>query len=324
MVKLKEIQNIISDELAELNKIIVNSLDSSSPLMKEVVKMYLATKGKQIRPILVMLSAKTFGEISPKVINAAAAIEMLHNASLIHDDVVDDSEKRRGLPTINNVWDNHIAVLVGDFFVSNALQCGINTGEIKIIQSISDLGKELAMGEIDQISNARSHLIDEDIYFDIIKHKTASLFRSCVEVGGFAVNAPQNQIEKLKEYAELLGLCFQIKDDIFDYYDDKVVGKPTGNDLREGKITLPLIFSLSKKDAPLHKEMLALSKKELLNSQEIDALIEFTKKEGGIDYAYNTMESIRNRANNILKEFPESEATKAFRLIFDYIIERSN
>lgn len=324
MIKLNKIQNIISAELAELNNIIIESLDSSSPLMKDVVKMYLATKGKQIRPILVILSAKTFGAITPKVINAAAAIEMLHNASLIHDDVVDDSEKRRGLPTINSVWDNHVAVLVGDFFVSNALQCGINTGEIKIIQSISDLGKELAMGEIDQISNARSHQIDEDIYFDIIKHKTASLFRSCVEVGGYAVGAPQSDIDKLKTYAELLGICFQIKDDIFDYYDDKEVGKPTGNDLREGKITLPLIHALSKDDTPLHKEMMALCQKESLSSEEINILIEFTKQQGGIDYAYSIMESIRNEANIILDQFIETESIKALSLIFDYIIERNN
>jgi hypothetical protein len=322
MIKLDIIQNIISKELTALNDIIVQSLESSSPLMQEIVQMYLKTKGKQIRPILVLLSAKTFGAIDNKALNAAAAIEMLHNASLIHDDVVDDSKKRRGYPTINSIWDNHVAVLVGDFFVSNALQRAIDTGDMRIIRSMSDLSKELAMGEIDQINNARAHNVNEGIYFTIIKHKTASLFRSCVEVGGYAVGATNEEITPLKKYAELLGSCFQIKDDIFDYFDDKEVGKPTGNDLREGKITLPLIYALSKTEAPGYKEALALTQKDSLSSDEINTLIDFTKQEGGIEYAYKTMEAIRDDANKILSCYAPSQSINAFKEIFDYIIER--
>ncbi|MDD2962065.1 MAG: polyprenyl synthetase family protein [Muribaculaceae bacterium] len=324
MIKLNNIQNTISKELSALNEIIVKSLGTDSLLMKEVVKGYLATKGKQIRPILVILSAKAFGNITDKVLNAAAAIEMLHNASLIHDDVVDDSKCRRGSPTINSIWDNHVAVLVGDFFVSRALKCAIDTGDIRIIESISELGSELSMGEIDQIDNARSHLINEEKYYDIITKKTASLFRSCVAVGGYAVNAGEEDITKLRKYAELLGICFQIKDDIFDYYDDKVVGKPTGNDLKEGKITLPLLYSLSLTDIPECAAMQALVNKESLNDEEIDTLIEFAKNNGGIDYAYNCMEDIRNRANLIIDDYPQSDALDALRSIFDYIIERNN
>lgn len=322
MIKLNNIQDTISAELEALNEVIVDSLHTSSDLMKEVVKMYLATKGKQIRPILVILSAKNFGTVTPNVINAAAAIEMLHNASLIHDDVVDDSQKRRGLPTINNVWDNHVAVLVGDFFVSCALKRAINTGDVRIISSMSQLGMELAMGEIDQISNAWAHRVDEDRYFDIIKHKTASLFRSCVEVGGYAVGVSDEEIKGLKDYAEILGLCFQIKDDIFDYYDDQKVGKPTGNDLREGKITLPLIYALKKGDEQKCEKMLAIIQQENISSDEIDTLIEFAKEQGGIEYAYSTMERLRNEADSLIAHYPKSEALEAFRSIFDFIISR--
>src|SRR5574344_1934105 len=236
MIKLNNIQETISGELQSLNEKILEALDSNSELLKSVVKDYLVTKGKQIRPILVILSAKVFGEVNENVLNGAAAVELLHNASLIHDDVVDESKCRRGLPTINSTWDNHIAVLVGDFFVSRALMCAAKTGDIRIIMSMSSLGSELSRGEIDQIDNARKHLINESNYFDIIRHKTASLFRSCVEVGGYCANAQGKDFELLREYAEILGLCFQIRDDIFDYYNDEIIGKPTGNDLREGKV----------------------------------------------------------------------------------------
>lgn len=323
MIKLNNIQDTISAELTDLNKIIVKSLTTSSPLMEEVVKIYLETKGKQIRPILVILSAKMLGSVTPDVLNAAAAIEMLHNASLIHDDVVDDSTKRRGLPTINSLWDNHVAVLVGDFFVSCALRRAIDTKDIRIISSMSSLGSELAMGEIDQINNAREHHISEDKYFNIIRHKTASLFRSCVEVGCYAIKAQEEDIKRLSEFAEILGLCFQIKDDIFDYFDDKRVGKPTGNDLREGKITLPLIYALSNGDSENHKAMIELSQKERLTTKDINALIKFAKDEGGIDYAYKTMEGLRVKAIDVIDKFPESDSREAFKSIFDYIIERS-
>ena len=209
--------------------------------MDKVVKGYLQSKGKLIRPILVILTARLLGKVTDKVIASAAAVELLHNASLIHDDVVDDSKLRRGKPTINSVWDNHVAVLTGDFFLSSALQQGLSTGDIRIVNSLTSLGRLLSLGEIDQIYNARYHCLDEKAYFKVISRKTASLFVSCVEMGGYAVGASDEQIEPMRRFAELLGLCFQIKDDIFDYYSDERIGKPTGNDLREGKITLPLL-----------------------------------------------------------------------------------
>lgn len=323
MVTISDIQNNISKELSDLNSIIVETLRSSSPLMQQVVHNFLQVKGKQIRPILVILSGKFFGECTDRVLYAGAAIELLHNASLIHDDVIDESRERRGHPTINRVWDNHIAVLVGDFFVSGALHCAEYTGDLRIITAMSKLGRALSLGEIEQIDNARTRSVDEDTYISIIRKKTASLFRCCVEVGGYAANAPEGDLRNLMEYAEILGTCFQIKDDIFDYFDNKEVGKPTGNDLREGKMTLPLIYALSKTDAPRHKEMLELSHKRQLSTDDIATLIDYAKEQGGIEYAYATMERLKADADKIIAQYPPSESIESFRQIFNYIIARS-
>ena len=324
MTKFDEIKESISAELSKLNEIINVSLDSSSPLLNEIVSMYLKTKGKQIRPIIVILSAGFFSGVNDNTLNAAAAIELLHNASLIHDDVVDETKKRRGNPTINSVWDNHIAVLVGDFFVSNALSCAIQSGDMRVITTISQLGKELSIGELDQIDVAKHHSITEENYYRIIGKKTASLFKSCVQVGGYTAKAPQSDIDNLARFVELLGLCFQIKDDIFDYFSDKEVGKPTGNDLREGNVTLPLIYALSKADSPLHREMKELVMRDVLENDDIERLIEFAKSEGGIEYAYSSMARLKDEACKVLAPYPESCAKRAFIDLFDYIIERHN
>lgn len=322
MSTFQSIQQSIAPELEMLNQRIANTLTSPNALMNQVIEGYLKSKGKQIRPIIVILSAKLLGEVNENVISAATAVELLHNATLIHDDVVDDTKLRRGQATINNIWDNHIAVLVGDFFLSSALLQAIETDDIKIIKSITNLGKLLSIGEIDQIYNARYHTLNEDAYFETIYRKTASLFVSCVEVGAFAVKASDDDTEKLSKVARLLGLCFQIKDDIFDYFNDEKIGKPTGNDLREGKITLPLLHVLLNESLPQHDEMLALSKKEILDTNEINTLIEYAKQYGGIEYAYDTMQRLRDEAVEIISQFPASQTRDHFIAIIDYIISR--
>lgn len=322
MSTFQSIQKSIAPELEMLNKRISDTLASPNALMNQVIEGYLKSKGKQIRPIIVILSAKLLGEVNENVISAATAVELLHNATLIHDDVVDDTKLRRGQPTINNIWDNHIAVLVGDFFLSSALLQAIETNDIKIIKSITNLGKLLSIGEIDQIYNARFHNLNEDAYFETIYRKTASLFVSCVEVGAFAVGASDDDTQRLAKVARLLGLCFQIKDDIFDYFNDEKIGKPTGNDLREGKITLPLLHVLLNDTLPQHDEMLALSKKEILDTDEINTLIEYAKRHGGIEYAYNTMQRLRDEAVEIISQFPESQTRDFFIAIIDFIISR--
>lgn len=309
-------------ELAAMNDIIVTTLTSNSELTNNIVTSYLQNKGKMLRPIVTLLSAKFFGGINEKALQGAAALEMLHNASLIHDDVIDEATERRGLPTINNVWSNHVAVLVGDFFVTGALRCGVATGDGRILSALADMGRDLSLGEIDQVDIARNHNIDEATYMDIIRAKTASLFECCAAVGGFANDAPITSIDELRRYTRLLGICFQIKDDTFDYYNDPIIGKPTGNDLREGKITLPLIYALNRTDMPEHDEMLALVNKETLTGDDIDCLIDFAKRAGGIDYAYEKMERLRDEANDILSPYSPDETIEQFRAIFDYVIER--
>lgn len=323
MTNFDEIRDLISSDLERLQKIIKQSLSSNSPLLNKIVDKYLETKGKQIRPIIVVLSAKFFGaEVSDGVLCGAASVELLHNASLIHDDVIDETKQRRGHDTINNTWDNHIAVLVGDFFVSNALACAIRTNDFRVISTISELGKELSTGEIDQIDVAKHHSIDEQTYFSIINKKTASLFQSCVKVGGYSVGASDIDIANLSKFVELLGLSFQIKDDIFDYFKDDAIGKPTGNDLREGKVTLPLIYALSRTESPRHEEMRRLADSDSLTTEQIETLIDFAKAEGGIEYAYATMERLRAEARSILEPYPDNEAKRAFLSLFNYIIKR--
>ncbi|MDE6086398.1 MAG: polyprenyl synthetase family protein [Muribaculaceae bacterium] len=321
MTSITDIQTEIKPELSLLNERIAQRLHSSNALMNTVIENYLKVKGKQIRPILVMLSARLFGEVNDRVIASAAAVELLHNASLIHDDVVDDTRTRRGVTTINGLWDNHIAVLVGDYFVSTSLQEAISTGDSRAIASIANLGKLLSLGEIDQIYNARYHCLSEEAYLGVISRKTASLFVACVEMGAYAVDADVRYISHLRDFAELLGLCFQIKDDIFDYFDDDKIGKPTGNDLREGKITLPLLHALLENpDSP----MCELAMKDQLDEQEILTLINYAKECNGIEYAYDYMKRLYNKACEQLQFLPDGPGREAFDALFRYVISRDS
>ncbi len=322
MDQLSVIQKRLSKELEEMNGIIRQSLFTKNELMNTVVSNYLTVNGKQIRPIMVILSAGLFGNVNEHVLRAGAALEMLHNASLIHDDVVDETTVRRGRGTINAEWGNQIAVLVGDYFVSNALAAGIQTGNIAVISALSDLGKELSLGEIDQICNAREHHLDEESYLSMIRQKTASLFRNCAKMGAETAGATPEEYMPLVEYSEILGLCFQIKDDIFDYFDSKQIGKPTGNDLREGKVTLPLLYALNTAPPEEAEPMKALLHKGNLTNEEINTLIEFAKAHGGIEYAYDRMRAMQQEADHLIESYPDSHWKQSLRDIFAYIIDR--
>ncbi len=325
---LEPIARAIAPELRELNNRILVALSSPNDMMNGIVKEYLQRKGKQIRPIVVILSARLFAEATtPKIISAAASVEMLHNASLIHDDVVDESQLRRNEPTLNGVWDNHIAVLVGDFFTSTSLQLASQTGDIRIINTLAGLGRRLSMGELDQIYNARYHRLSEQAYINTIDHKTASLFVACAEMGAFAAEAAEtdSRLEALRLFARNLGLCFQITDDIFDYYPREAeIGKPTGNDLREGKVTLPLLSVLLREDAPSRDMMLALVAKDNLNSDEINRLTQYAIANGGIDYARAKMEQLAAEASEALTAtFPPSDAREALLSLLTHILHRT-
>ena len=323
MKNLDDIRLLIGDDLSRLNKVIENALKSDNTLMNSIVANFLETKGKQLRPILVLLSGKLMGGINQHVITAGAAIEILHNASLIHDDVIDQSKQRRGTDSINEVWDNHVAVLVGDFFVSRALVCALSTKNAQILDALANLGANLSLGEIDQFDIARKHNINEKSYFKIIEKKTAALFTSCIEVGALAAGASYDDIGNLKKFAELMGVCFQIKDDTFDYFHDPVVGKPTGNDLREGKVTLPLIYALSLDNRPEHDVMLEILNKPSYDNSDIDCLVEWAKDCGGIDYAYRKMHELCMQGEALLEVYGDNECTQALKAIFHYIIERN-
>lgn len=327
---LESLRRELSGELALLDNHIAAALESQNVLVNKIIQDYLKSKGKQIRPIMVVLAARLFGGpeagMRPEVANAAAAVEMLHNASLIHDDVVDQSCLRRGLPTVNAVWDNHVAVLIGDFFVSSSLAEALATADLRIIASIASLGRMLSVGEMDQIYNARFHKLAEEGYYQVIGRKTASLFVACVEMGAFAVGIASDdpRLQAIRRFAECLGLCFQIRDDIFDYFpeDGNSVGKPTGNDLREGKITLPLLHALLCDNHPEQPAMLELSRREELSTDDIATLIDYAKRAGGIDYAYREMEHLRDEAVEALAPFGQSDETRRLAELCDFIVRR--
>lgn len=322
MTTLESIQASITPQLNSLDKLIRTQLASSNPLMDKVIDNYLKTKGKLIRPVIVLLTAQMVGDITPRVLAAAASVELLHNASLIHDDIVDHAPTRRGQPTINAVWDNHIAVLVGDFFVSSSMQQAISTGDVRIIEALCHLGKLLSLGELDQIYNARYHTLTEDAYYQIINYKTASLFVACAKMGCYACNVDDNRTKVLSNFAEALGMCFQIRDDIFDYFTVEV-GKPTGNDLRDGKITLPLLHTLLTDTNPDHDSMVQLARKEQLSHDEIETLIAYARDNGGIDYAYRCMAQMRDKAvADLCNTFDDTPKRQTLIDLFDYVIER--
>lgn len=326
MTRFQNIQSTLAPDLRKLNELILSALSSPNELMNRVIATFLERKGKQIRPMLVLLAGKILGNVNERTMHGAAAVELLHNASLIHDDVVDDTVTRRGAATINGLWDNHLAVLVGDFFLSSALLQSVHTGNIRIVESISNLGRLLSIGELDEIYNARYADPTENSYFEIIYRKTASLFISCVEIGAIAagIDSDDPRYEALREYARLLGLCFQIRDDIFDYFPDAKIGKPTGNDLREGKITLPLLHALTLTGHPDHRQMAALARKELLEPAEIDLLINFAVENGGIEYARQTMQRMASEATETLcNAFPEPSPWRDdFIVLISHVIDR--
>ena len=323
-MSIKEsITKVIGYEMESFNKTLADTLSTDNVMLKSIIDYYLQTKGKQIRPMLVILSSRLFGEVNDNTMGAAVAVELLHNASLIHDDVVDSSPLRRGRKTVNNIWDNRIAVLVGDYFVSTSLQSAIKSNNLNTISLIAALGKELATGEINQIETADDHILDEKRYFNVIKQKTASLFSSCMLMGGYSNGANQEQLNALETFGEKLGLCFQIKDDIFDYFSDDIVGKPTGLDLKEGKVSLPLLYAISSNSDSRNTNMRNLLTKQSLSDEEISILVDYAKEMKGIEYAEGVMQKLRDEAADALSIFPESDIKDTLLKILDYIISRN-
>lgn len=324
MTPLQNIRRSLEPRLDRLHAVIVDALSSSNPLMNRVTGHYLSHRGKELRPIMAMLTADMLGEkpVYDTVI-PAAAIEILHNASLIHDDVVDNSDTRHGLDTINAVWDNHIAVLVGDFFVSRALSLASSVRDLRVVDTLAGLGALLSLGEMDQLDNAREHSLTEQGYFDIITHKTASLFVACVEVGAYSVGVTDSRLDTLRQFATVFGQCFQITDDIFDYYPSDKLGKPTGNDLREGKVTLPLLCALASghPEAPAMREMLH---NDMLSDTQIATLIDFAVRAGGIDRAREKLHALRDEGHRLVSAIAPGLSPNPLSVLLDFVIERES
>ncbi|MDR2956231.1 MAG: polyprenyl synthetase family protein [Prevotella sp.] len=312
----------VTEELEKFNSIYKSSLHSGNERIQEIIDYIMKSDGKRIRPTLLLLAAKACGGINDITYNAALTVELLHTASLIHDDVVDDSKIRRGRASVNAIYDNKMAVLVGDFFLSTALIKSILTGNIEIISNVSSLGRDLAEGELNQLSLVKELIIDEKEYFEVIKKKTASLMSVCMRIGAISANASKDDVEKFTKLGELFGICFQLRDDIFDYFTDKI-GKPTGNDIKEGKITLPLLFALENATKEEKEELTSIIFSYDYTEENIQKLISFAKDHGGIDYAYNKIEELKAKAEVLIETIPNTEVRQALDAALDYIIERA-
>ena len=324
MNQLSLIKRPIEREFSEFIDLFSQSLTHGDRLLSDVLSHIRQRGGKRMRPILMLLIAKNYGGVTKVTQNAAVGLELLHTASLVHDDVVDESEERRGQASVNATYNNRAAVLVGDFILSTALLHVSYTNDQRIVENLSQLGRTLASGELLQLWNISNKEISEDIYYEVIQQKTAVLFESCAAIGALSAGASDEEVEQASRFGRNLGIMFQIRDDIFDYYDSKEIGKPTGNDMAEGKLTLPVIYAL--KHTP-YESMLNLAKKVkagTINSDEIAVLVEFTKQNGGIDYAEKRMEDFHAEA---LKYLDESVADDAIRqsltAYLDYVIKRN-
>lgn len=316
------IKTPISVELEDFKKLFDSTLSSSNLLLNSVIAHIRQKNGKMMRPILVLLAAKLYGEVCPATLHAAVSLELLHNASLVHDDVVDESTERRGQLSVNAIFNNKVAVLSGDYLLATSLvQVGL-TRNHAIIDIVSCLGQDLADGELLQLSNVSNLHFSEDIYFDVIRKKTAVLFAACTKAGALSVGADDEKAEFARLFGEYIGLCFQIKDDIFDYFESKEIGKPTGNDMLEGKLTLPVIYALNITKDKAAEEIAIKVKNGEATDDEIAQLIEFTKQHGGIEYATEAMYAYRNRALSLLASMPDSDVKTALAAYLDYVVER--
>lgn len=312
----------IAAELEKFKSYYKQSISCDNIRIQSIIDYIMKSDGKHIRPILLFLAAKSCGNINEVTYNSAITIELLHTASLIHDDVVDESKMRRGRVSLNAIYDNKMAVLAGDYFLSTALIKSVLTGNIDIISEISDLGRNLAEGELNQLSLVKEIIIDEREYFEVIKKKTASLMSVCMKVGAISVNATEEEIETFESLGEYIGICFQMRDDIFDYFDHNV-GKPTGNDIHEGKITLPLLHALTNKNAKNRDKMLAIVNSKAFADENIQLLISFAKENGGIEYTYKKMEEYKNKALNLISSIKDDSMRKGLEDVIYYIVNRS-
>ena len=320
---LKKIKQPIETDLSDFIEMFNESLSHTDGMLAQVLEHIRKRAGKRMRPMLILLMAKNYGCVSEVTQHSGVGLELLHTASLVHDDVVDESTERRGQASVNATYNNKVAVLVGDYLLSTALLHVSLTDNQQIVQYLAELGRTLAKGEILQLSNISNTNISEDIYYQVIKQKTAALFEACCAIGALSAGADADEIEAAKLFGQNLGIAFQIRDDIFDYYDSQDIGKPTGNDMAEGKLTLPVIHALN---ATGNEEMIALARKVKegsVDSDEIARLVEFTKNNGGIEYAEERMEYFRQLCIDFIdKSVVKPDVNEALLAYVDFVIQR--
>lgn len=322
MDSISLIRTPIEAELRDFKELFDSSLSSSNALLDSVVSHIRQRNGKMMRPILVLLVARLYGAVCPSTLHAAVSLELLHTASLVHDDVVDESTERRGQLSVNAIFNNKVAVLTGDYLLATSLVHAELTNSHRIIQLVSTLGQDLADGELLQLSNVSNHSFSEEVYFDVIRKKTAALFAACTKAAAFSVGVWEGEAELARLLGEYIGICFQIKDDIFDYFDNREIGKPTGNDMLEGKLTLPALYVLNTTKNDEAQELAIKVKEGAATFDEIAHLISFIKENGGIEYAVQTMNVYKQKAFDLLASLPESDICVALRAYLDYVVDR--
>ncbi len=322
---LSIIKHPIEAELADFVSLFNQSLSHEDGLLGSALEHIRKRAGKRMRPILILLMARNFGQITDVTQNAAVGLELLHTASLVHDDVVDESEERRGQASVNATYDNKVAVLVGDYILSTALLCVARTHSEQIVTYLAELGRTLSDGEILQLSNIGRKDISEDVYYDVIKQKTAALFEACAGIGALSSGASEEDVMAAKQFGQNLGIIFQIRDDIFDYYDSKEIGKPTGNDMAEGKLTLPVIHAVNNGGDEDMKRLALKVKDHSVTAEEIASLVDYTKRMGGIVYAEKRMWEFHAEAQRFLDErVGQQEIKEALQAYLDFVIKRNS
>ena len=322
MLKIKNIKHPISEEMSLFENKFKESLKTNVSLLDKIMHYIIKRKGKQMRPMFVFLCSKLFNNVNESTYTAASLIELLHTATLVHDDIIDESNFRRGFFSINSLWKNKISVLVGDFLLSRGLLLAVEKEEFKLLKIVSKAVKEISEGELLQIEKTRKLDITEEIYYEIIKKKTATLISACCESGAQASNASPEDVEKMSDFGEKAGIAFQIKDDLFDYTQNPLIGKPTGIDIREKKMTLPLIYTLNKVDDKTKQYIINTIKNDSKNSKKVEEIIKLVKSNNGLDYAEKKMNSYYQQALNILEEFPNNEAKNSLIKLLEYVIKR--
>jgi len=321
---LSIIKQPISKDLDDFIALFESALNHSDGMLSSALSHIRQRGGKRMRPMLTLLLAKNYGQISNVTQHSAVGLELLHTASLVHDDVVDESAERRGQASVNASYNNKVAVLVGDYILSTSLLHVSYTGNQRIIEYLAELGRTLAAGEILQLSNIQNQEISEEVYYQVIKQKTAALFEACAAIGALSGGASDAQVLEAKMFGQNLGIMFQIRDDIFDYYDSKEIGKPTGNDMAEGKLTLPVIYALNNTDFESVHTLAKKVKAGTINTDEIAVLVEFTKQQGGIEYAEQRMQHFSQLCMRYIDSQVKEKAVKeALTAYVDYVVRRN-